>query len=102
MNSLRRRLVDLLQRTNRRLNSAYLEQVYQTSYLHPAARTDWLTEPPLASPNGGTASFSLLCLLLSVLRDASPRAVLELGVGQSTRLFLQYARHHPCRLTLIE
>lgn len=85
------RLVDLAQRLSRRLDTGALEQVHQRSYLELARRTPWLNDVPLASTGGGTASFSLLFVLLSILRDAGIAAVLELGVGHSTRLFAQWA-----------
>ncbi|UUY02898.1 hypothetical protein LRS13_19760 [Svornostia abyssi] len=64
------------------------------NYLELAKRTDWLTAPPLSSPGGGTASFSQLYLLLSILREGEFSRVLELGVGKSTSLIQQWAAAH--------
>lgn len=92
----------LVQTINRRLNSAYLEGLYQTSYLDMARRAEWLTRIPMASPNGGTASFSLLYVLLSILQNRVVSHLMELGVGQSTILCAQYARTFQRELTLID
>jgi len=89
--AFRQRLVGQLQRANRRLNTAYLEVFYQTNYLDLARRTDWLHHVPLASPAGGTASFAQLYVLLTVLREARVRHILELGVDQSSVILDQYA-----------
>jgi predicted O-methyltransferase YrrM len=94
MNPLRQTLVYQMQRVNRRFNTPYLEAAYQASYLDLARRTAWLEDVPLASPSGGTASFSQLYLLLSILSRSSVSRVLELGAGQSSSLFRQHARVH--------
>jgi len=78
----------------RRLDPLTLEQLYQANYLELAHRTPWLHEPPLSSPGGGTASFSQLYVLLSLLREGDFQRVLELGVGKSTALLQQWAEAH--------
>lgn len=100
--SLHRRLIELSQTFNRRFNSAYRENIYQMSYLDLARRTEWLDYVPMASPDGGTASFSLLYILLSILRDSPVSHLLEFGVGQTSRLLIQYAQRFQKSLTLIE
>ncbi len=102
MGSFRNIFINLHQKYNRRLNSGYLEHIYQASYLDLARRTDWLKETPLSSPNGGTASFSLLYILLSILRDEEINRIMELGVGKSTVLLAQYAEHFKKELSLID
>lgn len=82
------------QRLARRLDPFALEQLYQVNYLELARQTDWLRNPPLSSPGGGTASFSQLYLLLSILRDGDFHRALELGVGKSTGLIQQWASAH--------
>jgi hypothetical protein len=91
MGDFRHFLLSLYQKYNRRLNIGYLENFYQVSYLDLARRTDWLQETPLASPNGGTASFSLLYILLTILRDEEINNIMELGAGKSSILSTQYA-----------
>jgi len=102
MSSFRNLLINLHQKYNRRLNSGYLEHVYQASYLDMARRTDWLKNIPLSSPNGGTASFSLLYILLSILRGEEINRIMELGVGKSTVLLTQYAEYFKKELSLID
>jgi predicted O-methyltransferase YrrM len=102
MDNFRRFLINFVQRYNRRFNSAYLENTYQASYLDLARRTDWLKETPLSSPSGGTASFSLLYVLLSILREKEMSKLLEIGVGQSTKILSQYVKIFDKKLTLID
>lgn len=91
MTSLHRQAINLIQRASRRLDSRYLELFYQASYFELARNTTWVAELPMASPSGGTASFSQLYVLLSILRDSTPQSVLEIGAGRSTKLITQYA-----------
>lgn len=102
MNSFKNFLINIHQKYNRRLNSGYLEQVYQLNYFDLARRTEWLERTPVSSPSGGTASFSLLYILLSILRDEEVNRIMELGVGQSTALSTQYAEHFEKDLSLID
>jgi hypothetical protein len=93
---------DVLRRTSRRLDIATHETLHQASYLELARRTPWLDEVPLASSRGGTANFSLLFVLLSILRHGHVARVLELGVGHSTRLLAQFVRDGAATLTSVE
>lgn len=102
MQWFKRQIIRQMQRINRRFNSAYLELVYQASYLDTASRTKWLTDVPLASPRGGSASFSLLYVLLTILRTQRFESILELGSGLSTSLFLQYVLATGGKLTSVE
>jgi hypothetical protein len=56
----------------------------------------------MASPSGGTASFSLLYIILSILRDHQASRLMELGVGQSTSLLVQYISKVGGELVLID
>jgi len=102
MRNFRSLIINLLQKYNRRINSAYLEHVYQINYLDLARRTDWLIDVPMSSPSGGTASFSLLYVLLTVLRDKELNTIMELGAGQSTGLLVQYAENHKKSLVSVD
>ena len=102
MTFLNSTLTRLFQRVNRRLNTAYLESLYQGNYLSLAGHAEWLKDVPLASPTGGTASFSLLYILLSILVDKGPAKILELGAGQSTKLLAQYADAFGRSVTVID
>lgn len=99
---MKRSLIHIIQRLNRRFNTAYVEEVYQNSYIESARRIEWIKDIPLASPNGGTASFSLLYIILAILRERTVSNILELGVGQSTRLLIQYAKKFHKQLMLID
>lgn len=102
MGGFRNFLINMHQKYNRRLNSGYLEQIYQLSFLDMARRTEWLKNTPVSSPSGGTASFSLLYILLSILRGEEVNRIMELGVGQSTVLLTQYAERFEKDLSLID
>lgn len=98
----REQLLSVLQRVNSRLNPAYLEAAYQANYLDLSRRTPWLEEVPLASPTGGTASFTQLYVLLSVLREGTIQRALELGVGRSSLLFDQYCREFRAQIVHVD
>lgn len=102
MNLLKRTIIKYIQKYNRRLNTAYLENFYQINYLDMARRTDWLKVIPLSSPSGGTASFSLLYILLMILSDRNNSKLMEIGVGQSTKLLMQYAEEFNDELVLLD
>ena len=90
------------QRINPKLNAAYLEQIYQGNYFELARTTDWMKSTPISSPSGGTASFSLLYVLLAILRDGKFDSIMEIGVGQSTKILLQYQSLHGNNLYLLD
>lgn len=102
MSVFRNFIINLHRKYNRRLNTGYLEHFYQVSYLDMARGTDWLKETPFASPSGGTASFSFLYILLTILRDEDINNILELGAGKSTILTSQYAEHFMKELSVID
>jgi predicted O-methyltransferase YrrM len=55
------------------------------------------------SPSGWSANFSFLYVLLRVLNDFCPTSILELGVGQTTKLTSQFANHNPnIALTVVD
>src|SRR5664280_484688 len=86
LGDLRNALVFRKQQLSRWFGTTELELLYQGNYIELSRQTPWLTEVPLGSPQGGTANFSFLYLLLSVLRTQPVSRVLEFGVGKSSRL----------------
>jgi hypothetical protein len=89
--AVRARSTLVKQTFGRRFDPVGHELIYQASYLDLARRTPWLKDVPLASPGGGTASFSQLYLLLRILTEARGiQRVLELGAGISTSLIAQW------------
>lgn len=83
-------VIDQRQRLAKRIATSDLELRHQANYFELAGRTSWLEEPPLSSLNGGTASYSLLYVLLALLRSERFHSILELGVGRSTQLIAPY------------
>lgn len=90
-------IIDGRQRLAKRIATSDLEHRYQANYFELGHRTPWIPELPISSLKGGTASYSLLFVLLSLLRSGSFTSVLELGVGQSTQLIGPYVACDPGR-----
>lgn len=97
-----RRLRRLSQNLSRQFDSVGLEQVYQQNYLSLAEQTSWLQDVPVASAKGGTANYSLLYALLSLLRGNGFTNVLEIGVGASTKVVTQWANSNEGSSTHID
>lgn len=94
LSALRKELVYRRQRIAMRTSTSALELRHQANYLELARNTDWLSSPPVSAP-GGTASYSLLYVLLSLLRTGSFTRIMEFGVGQSSKLIGAYVASNP-------
>ena len=94
LSALRKQLVYRRQRIAMKTSTSALELRHQANYLELARHTDWLDNPPVSSP-GGTASYSLLYVLLSLLRSGDFTHILEFGVGQSSKLISAYVTGTP-------
>lgn len=94
LSALRKEFVHRRQRIAMKTSTSALELRHQANYLELASHTDWLDCPPISSP-GGTASYSLLYVLLSLLRSRDFTRILEFGVGQSSKLISAYVDGTP-------
>lgn len=58
------------------------------------ASSDWLRNKSFY-PGRWAAGYPLLYVLYRIYNDLKPRAVLEFGLGETTKLLAQYKRAHP-------
>lgn len=64
---------------------------------------DWIHKKSF-SPHGAAANYSFLYILFRVLNDINPQNILELGMGQTSKLTAQYIayKNSSARLHLVE
>ncbi|MFA6263012.1 MAG: hypothetical protein WCW33_00120 [Candidatus Babeliales bacterium] len=64
---------------------------------------EWLKNKNF-SPSGSAASFSFLYILFRALNDCNPRSILEIGIGQTTKMTSQYIayKNNEAHLILVE
>ena len=64
---------------------------------------DWIRKKSF-SPHGAAANYSFLYILFRILNDINPQNILELGMGQTSKLTSQYVsyKNTTARLHLIE
>ncbi len=77
----------------RRSDAMLRELLWSQVFRDAIADCPWLPSKAF-SPGRRAAGYPLLYVLFRVLADAAPRRVLELGMGQTTRMIAQYAAHH--------
>ncbi len=88
--------------TLRRSDSMLRELLWSQIFHDAIAGCPWLKEKAF-SPGRWAAGYPLLYVLFRVLTDAAPNRILELGMGQTTRMIGQYAKHHPsCKHLVVE
>lgn len=64
--------------------------------------SEWFTNKAL-NPGRWALGFPGLYILYRTLSDVKPESILELGLGESSKLTFQYAKHYPGKhLTIIE
>ncbi|GAT32678.1 methyltransferase domain-containing protein [Terrimicrobium sacchariphilum] len=96
------KIANLIQGINRTINTSHIELIYQRNYFELCNQAEWLKRTPLSSPRGGTASYTLLYIILSILNDKCCSNILELGAGKSTQLFASYVEHTNQSLTTVD
>ncbi len=77
----------------RRSDAMLREVLWSQVFRDAIADCSWLPSKAF-SPGRWAAGYPLLYALFRVLSDAAPRSILELGMGQTTRMIAQYAAHH--------
>ncbi|MCL2481863.1 MAG: hypothetical protein FWF43_00300 [Propionibacteriaceae bacterium] len=70
------------------------EVVWSSIFQNTIQKCDWLTDKNF-SPGRWAAGYPFLYILFRTLRDAGPTRILELGLGETTRLISQYCRANP-------
>lgn len=77
------------------------EQYWAHVYHDTIINSSWLTNKSV-SPRRWAVSYIVLYVLYRVLDEMRPGNILECGLGQSSKLTIQYARAHNAQLTIIE
>ncbi len=77
----------------RRSDAMIRELLWSQVFRDSIADCAWLPSKAF-SPGRWAAGYPLLYALFRILSDSSPRRILELGMGQTTRMIAQYAAHH--------
>lgn len=94
-----------LERVLNRSTEAYRaanETLWSTVYHDTVLGSAWFTDKTL-SPGRWAVGYPLLYLLYRLLDEMRPRSILELGLGQSTKMIAQYAaRNMGVRHTVVE
>lgn len=65
--------------------------IFRQTIAKPA---EWLKDPSL-SPGRWAVGFPFLYVLYRTLNEMKPKRILELGLGQTTKMIAQYAAFHP-------
>ena len=79
-----------------------LEELRYANLLHDSwTDSKWLKNKQF-SPNKAAANYSLLYVLFRALDEAHPAAILEMGLGQTTHMTTQFAKHFQAKLDIIE
>lgn len=79
-----------------------LEELRYAHLLHDSwADNKWLKNKQF-SPNKAAANYSFLYMLFRALDETHPKAILEMGLGQTTHMTTQYAKYFQAKLDVIE
>lgn len=79
-----------------------IEEVYWAHVYHDTIReSDWLVDKSI-SPGRWAVGYNFLYVLYRVLNDSMPKKILELGLGQSTKLTMQYAQKFAAEHLVVE
>ena len=75
-------------------DTTVLREIYWGQIYHDTIRnSDWFLNPSL-SPGRWAVGYNYLYVLYRILDDVEPQFILEMGLGQSTKMIGQYAMHH--------
>ena len=69
------------------------ESVWADVFSQTVANSPWLTDKTF-SPGRWAVGYPYLYVMYRVLNETKPKRILELGLGQSTRMIAQYAAAH--------
>jgi len=79
------------ERTDRTANEVLWAEIFNSTSSH---ERDWFNDKTL-SPGRWAAGYQFLYVLYRVLNEIKPSNILELGLGQSTRMITQYVKNQP-------
>ena len=74
------------------------ELKWATVFMNTIQNSPWLIHKNF-SPTGAAANYSFLYMMYRILNDLCPTAILELGMGQNTKLTSQYVAYNKNVLT---
>lgn len=85
-----------------RLEARADELIWASTFQSVTAKSSWFRNKSLA-PGRWALGYPALYILYRVLNEMRPKNILELGLGQSTRMIAQYAGHYKgVRHTVVE
>ena len=85
-----------------RLEAKTDELIWASTFQSVTAKSSWFRNKSLA-PGRWALGYPALYILYRVLNEMRPKNILELGLGQSTRMIAQYAAHYKgVRHTVVE
>lgn len=70
-----------------------IEEIRYSQLLHDTIKDSLWLKNKSFSPNLGAANYSFLYILFRILEETTPNAILEMGLGQTTKITSQYAKH---------
>ena len=77
------------------------EAVWAEIFNNAITGSEWLTGTAF-SPGRWAVGYPYLYVMYRVLNEVHPRNILELGLGQSTRMIAQYAAYYKARHQIVE
>lgn len=83
------------------LAKKYSEPYWANVYHDTINNTNWLNNKSV-SPGRWAVSYVVLYVLYRILDEIKPQSILECGLGQSSKLTIQYADSHKADLTICE
>lgn len=92
VNESRREIGELKQKIAR-LEMVAMESVWANVFHDATRNSEWLTDKAFC-PSGGAICYQTMYVAYRILNDVKPKRILELGLGQSTKLIGQYAAAH--------
>ena len=75
------------------LDKKMSEILWSQRYYHSILDSEWLLKKSI-SASGAAANYSFLYILFRILNDFKPTSILEIGLGQTTKLTTQYICNH--------
>lgn len=102
MNNDNKTMPDQTQGAMARLEAKTDELIWAATFQSVTAKSTWFRNKSLA-PGRWALGYPALYILYRILNEMRPKNILELGLGQSTRMIAQYAAHYKgVRHTVVE
>ena len=93
---------DMMMQNNKKGSPIGREILYSSVFRDTIRESEWLKRKDFSLIKGA-ANYSLAYLLYRILNEACPKNILELGLGQSSKITSQYANHFDdVELSIIE